>query len=102
METQVISNGTARRALGRGLSEILGDDAPKSESVNTARAAYEIAAILEGVEDRQVINVFRFVQSIRQTAKGETVQELGEGLNRLADERRAAERKPKKGWWRRK
>lgn len=93
---------TPRRALGRGLEAIMGGggDEPQSESVGTAQAAFQIAAILEGVQDRQVGNIFRFVQSIRQTAKGESVAELGEGLNRIDRERRERESNPRKGWWR--
>jgi len=98
---------TKRDALGKHYGDIWedlhGKNAPQTESVFTARAAFEIAAILENVEDRQVINVFRFVQSIRQTAKGETVSEIGEGLNRLDRERRAnAEPKKSRWWWSRK
>ena len=99
MTESIGTNGTPRRALGRGLEAILGSDLPQTESVNTAEAAYRIAAILEGVEDKQVPNIFRFVQSIRQTAKGETVQELSEGLDRIARERREAEKPVRKRWW---
>lgn len=101
METADRTNGNGRKALGRGLSDILGVDIPQTESVNTARAAFEIAAILEGVEDRQVNNIFDFVHGIRKTAGGESVQELGEGLNRLERERRARENgKERRGWFR--
>lgn len=102
MELTQPTNGTGRKALGRGLSEILGLDVPQTESVNTARAAFEIAAILEGVEDRQVDNIFTFVQDIRRTAVGESVQEIGEGLNRLERERRERDKAPKRGWFGRK
>lgn len=102
----VTTNGTARRALGRGLEAIMGvdpsNDQPQTESVNTARAAFEIVAILEGVADRQVENIFYFVQAIRQTASGESVQELGEGLRQIERSRREREANgaQKRGWFR--
>lgn len=103
MEPQTTTNGQPRRALGRGLADIMGvepsDGQPQTESVSTAEAAYRIAAILEGVEDRQVGNIFRFVQSIRQTARGESVAELGEGLRQIERERRDRENQPRRRWW---
>lgn len=95
------TNGTTRRALGRGLPEILGE-CPESEGVRTAESAYRIAAILEGCENRQVENVFQFIRNIRRTANGESIEELGEGLHRLERERREKSEKPKRRWFGRK
>ncbi len=76
---------------------------PASETVKTAEAAYRIAAILEDVNPRQIENVFRFVQAIRQTAAGESVQELADRLSRIAQERRQREinGNEKRGWFHR-
>lgn len=74
----------------RGINGIIKGRTEKSEAAKTAEAAARIVEILDGVPDRQVENIFTFVQNVRRTANGETIAEIKEGLDNLARKRRWA------------
>ncbi len=92
---------TERKALGRGIKDILGDE---REDIRTAKAIPDIIGILASLPDVQIKNVFDAVSAIRKTASrdAEEIERIGEELNQLERERitRGNESK-RRGWFRR-
>lgn len=94
-------NGTKRRALGRGLADIISVEETESQSVTAASAIPAVMKILESVEPKFHPAIFQAVQSIQRTASGESVQAIGERLHELETCRRRSTKPERRGFWKR-
>ncbi|MBI1282534.1 MAG: hypothetical protein GC179_30690 [Anaerolineaceae bacterium] len=96
------TNGTQRKALGRGLASLLGD-APATEMLTAAEAIPAIVSIVERVPAKYHPVIYQSVDALRRAEKAEAdeVAAIGEHLNELARARVQRETAPKRrGWFR--
>lgn len=94
--TPTITQGTknGRRALGRGLQEILADQAKFGdrfqelpEHVKAARIGAAILELIDIVEAKYQPVIFKSVMAYRAVSQEETTEEIGQKLNELERQR---------------
>lgn len=95
-------NGTQRRALGRGLQDLMGEMREPTLAEQTATATVDIIRAIDGLPARMAAVAFDNARRVLEAAKieaGESTEEISYRLDELATERAKREAKPKRGWF---